>query len=53
MAQHGTDLEVLLVFSGHKSVDMLLRYLGRGKAAGKRRKQGRKAAKALNRRPKG
>jgi hypothetical protein len=45
MAKEGTPIETLLVFSGHKSVDMLLRYIQRGRASGDRATKGAQAAR--------
>ena len=46
MAETGVDLETLLTFSGHTNVQMLLRYLKQGKAAGARAKKGASAARS-------
>lgn len=46
MARDGVPMETLLVFSGHKTIDMLLRYLRRGRASFDRAKKGAEAAKA-------
>ena len=45
LAKANIDLEIVRVFSGHTTVQMLLRYLGRGLAAGKRSQEGAAAAK--------
>jgi hypothetical protein len=44
MAQQGVDLETLLTYSGHRTVDMLLRYLQRGKVVQQRIQKGASAA---------
>lgn len=44
MALQGVDLETLLVYSGHRTVDMLLRYLQRGKVVQQRVQKGASAA---------
>jgi Phage integrase family len=46
MAKEGTPIETLLVFSGHRTVDMLLRYIQRGKMSGDRMEKGARAAKS-------
>ena len=45
LARSGVDLEVVRVFSGHTNLPQLLRYLGRGLAAGGRSMAGADAAK--------
>jgi Phage integrase family len=44
MARKGISMETLLVFSGHRTVDMLLRYIRRGRASLERTEKGAKAA---------
>jgi hypothetical protein len=44
MAKQGVDLETLLTYSGHRTVDMLLRYLQRGKVLQQRVVKGASAA---------
>jgi hypothetical protein len=44
MAKQGVDLETLLTYSGHRTVDMLLRYLQRGKVLQQRVEKGALAA---------
>lgn len=46
MAKEGTPIETLLVFSGHRSVDMLLRYIQRGRMSGDRTEKGARAARS-------
>jgi len=46
MAEKGVPLDMLLVFSGHTTVHMLLRYLKRGKAVADRMTKGCAAARA-------
>lgn len=46
MAQKEVDIDTLLVFSGHSTVAMLLRYLRRGKAVSARAKKGASAARS-------
>lgn len=44
MARTGVDMETLLTYSGHRTVDMLLRYLQRGKVVQQRIQKGASAA---------
>lgn len=44
MAQKGVDVETLLVYSGHQTVPMLLRYLRQGRECQQRVQQGASAA---------
>ncbi len=44
MAKNGVDLETLLTYSGHRTVEMLLRYLQRGKVVQQRIQKGAAAA---------
>lgn len=51
MAKDGVPLDTLMVFSGHKRKDTLLRYLGWGRTAEDQAQLGRAAAAALAPRP--
>ena len=45
LAEAGVDLETILLFSGHTTVKMLLRYINQGLSSSKRSKQGADAAR--------
>ena len=47
LAEAGIDLETVLLFSGHTTVKMLLRYLNRGMSAGKRNAEAAQAARQV------